>query len=108
MLDKGTMQQQSPRMSMQLILRASATTLNNAPERSLDAATIFKSGLDYSYLCSKPLESQDKEQTKLNYRPDTFAECEVLLKELPDQFQAIDEGKFHCKSYFPRLWCESG
>jgi hypothetical protein len=64
-----------------------------APPPPVHAPVEYPSGHDYTFLCTKPNNfGQDKRDTKANYHPNTFAQREQLLKELPEHMLQIDQG----------------
>jgi hypothetical protein len=62
--------------------------------QSLESPVTFKSGLDYTYLCTKPGVVQDTAETKTNYTPKTFKDRLILLNALPEIFLLIDSGMY--------------
>ena len=53
---------------------------------------MHSSGVDYSYVCTKPCKESDRQETIDNYVPETFSQREVLLNDLPRKFKVIDQG----------------
>jgi hypothetical protein len=67
----------------------------NVPAPSFVHPKQHASGMDYSFVCTKPDPRNDVQETVTNYEEPLFAERVLLLKALPVKFRNLESGNLN-------------